>query len=368
MNTYHRQRSDYWLSLAVFGLIVFGLIMIYSVSKYYSLELTNGATDKYFLKKQLETVGIGLLVWIVVQAIDYRYWQKKAGMMFFVTIGLLLLPIILSPFHITSAGRWIVIGGFNFQPAELAKLTFIFYLSGWFAEKGGDLKTIAKLFWPFMLIVGIIALFMLIQKDLGTLSIFVIISASLFVAAGAPLGQIFGGLGIGGILLWLAVKIEPYRMQRLITFLNPGSDSLTTGYHIQNALIAIGSGGLFGLGFGQSRQKYLYLPEAHTDSIFAIICEELGMLRAAVIILVFAFIALRGFKIAKAAPDNFARLVAIGVTIWIFAQVIINIAAMLAIVPLTGIPLPFISYGGTSLVVLLAAIGVLTNISKNRLS
>ncbi len=367
MQSYRRQHSDYWLSLAIFGLIVFGLIMIYSVSKYYSLELTNGATDKYFLKKQLVTVAIGLVVWIVVQAVDYRYWKNRAGTMFFVTFGLLLLPLILKPFGITSAGRWIIIGGFNFQPAELAKLTFIFYLAGLFSEKGGTLKEVAKLFWPFISVVGIIALMMLIQKDLGTMSIFMIISAGLFIAAGAPISQIFGGLGIGGVLAWLAVKIEPYRMQRLVTFLNPGSDSLTTGYHIQNALIAIGSGGLFGLGFGQSKQKYLYLPEAHTDSIFAIICEELGMLRAGVIVLVFVFIALRGLKIAKSAPDNFARLVAIGVTIWIFAQMSINIAAMLALLPLTGIPLPFISYGGTSLIVLLAAVGVLTNISKNRI-
>lgn len=367
MQSYRRQHIDYWLALAIFGLIVFGLIMIYSVSKYYSLELTNGATDKYFLKKQLVTVTIGLFAWIVVQAIDYRFWQKHAKEMFFITFGLLLLPIILSPFGVTSAGRWIIIGGFNFQPAELAKLTFIFYLAGLFSEKGINLKEISKLFWPFISVVGVIALMMMIQKDLGTLSIFVIISASLFIAAGAPVGQIFSGVGIGGVLLWLAVKLEPYRMQRLVTFLNPGSDSLSSGYHIQNALIAIGSGGLFGLGFGQSKQKYLYLPEAHTDSIFAIICEEMGMLRAALIVLVFAFIALRGFKIAKSAQDNFSRLVAIGVTVWIFAQMSINIAAMLALLPLTGIPLPFISYGGTSLIVLLAAIGVLTNISKNQI-
>jgi len=368
MSKYRRQHSDYWLSLAIFGLIVFGLIMIYSVSKYYSLELTDGGTDKYFLKKQLLMVGIGLIVWTVVQSIDYHYWQKQARSMFFVTIGLLLLPTILSPFHITSAGRWINFGTFNFQPAELAKLTFIFYLAGWFSEKGASIKEMTKLFWPFITMLGVIVLLMFIQKDLGTLSVYVIVAASLFISAGAPVNQIFGALGLGGILLWLMIKLEPYRMERLTTFLNPGSDSLTSGYHIQNALIAIGSGGLLGLGFGQSKQKYLYLPEAHTDSIFAIICEELGMLRAAAIILVFVFIALRGLKIAKSAPDNFARFVAIGITVWIFAQMTINIAAMLGLLPLTGIPLPFISYGGTSLIVLLAAVGVLTNISKYQTS
>jgi len=368
MSNFRRQHSDYWLSLAIFGLIVFGLIMIYSVSKYYSLETTDGATDKYFLQKQLLMVMIGLVGWVVVQAFDYHYWQKHAGAMFFITIGLLLLPTILSPFHITSAGRWINFGSFNFQPAELAKLTFIFYLAGWFSEKGNSLKEVAKMFWPFVSILGVIVLLMFIQKDLGTLSIYVIIAASLFVSAGAPINQIFGAVGLGGVLLWLMIKLEPYRMQRLTTFLNPGSNSLTSGYHIQNALIAIGSGGLLGLGFGQSKQKYLYLPEAHTDSIFAIICEELGTLRAALIIMVFVFIALRGLKIAKTAPDNFARFVAIGITVWIFAQMAINVAAMMGLLPLTGIPLPFISYGGTSLIVLMAAVGVLTNISKHRVT
>jgi cell division protein FtsW len=153
-------------------------------------------------------------------------------------------------------------------------------------------------------------------------------------------------------------------MQRLLTFLNSDSHDLGAGYHIKNALIAIGSGGLWGLGFGQSKQKYLYLPEAHTDSIFAIICEELGTLRASLVIAAFCFLALRGFMIAKNTADPFGRMVAVAITVWLFLQMFVNIAAMFSMVPLTGIPLPFISYGGTSLVVLLTAIGVLINISK----
>lgn len=367
MNNLRRQHSDYWLSLAVFGLILFGLIMIYSVSKYYSLEVSHGVTDKLFLKQQLIAVVIGVAVWIYTQAVDYRVWQRYAGAMLFVTFGLLLLPIILYPLGITSGGRWINIGSFNFQPAELAKLSFLIYLCGWFAKAGENLKNIQKLFWPFVAIVGAVALLMLVQKDLGTLAIFVLVSAGVFVMAGAPLYQLIGAAGLGGVLLWLSVKLEPYRMQRLLTFINPGDNSLGSGYHIQNALIAIGSGGFWGLGFGQSKQKYLYLPEAHTDSIFAIICEELGMVRAMFVIFVFAFIAVRGFKIARNAPDTFARLLASGITIWIFIQMVINIAAMFSLVPLTGIPLPFISYGGTSLIVLLAAVGILSNISKHQI-
>ena len=362
-----RQHSDYWLSIAVFGLIIFGLVMIYSVSKYYSLDMTDGRTDKYFLSKQFIFLAVGLVTWVIFQAIDYRYWQRNARAMFFITIGLLLLPIILKPFGVSSAGRWINLGFSNFQPAELAKLTMIFYLAGWLASLKENVKAIERSFWPYIAVVGFVAILMLLQKDLGTLSIFILIASSIIVVAGAPVYQILTGGGLAVFLAWLAIKIEPYRLARLTTFLNPNSVNTAATYQIRNALIAVGSGGLWGLGFGQSKQKYLYLPNAHTDSIFAIICEELGLIRAAVIPLVFTFIALRGFKIAREAPDIFARLVATAITVWIFGQMIINIAAMLSLVPLTGVPLPFISYGGTSLVVLLAAVGVLTNISKNRM-
>lgn len=364
MNNFRKRHSDYWLSLVVFGLIVFGLIMIYSVSKYYSLEITNNQTDKYYLTRQFIAVIIGLFVWIVFQAIDYRFWQKHANKMLFITIGLLFLPLILAPFGLGYGGRWINLGIFPFQPAEVAKLTFIFYLAGWFSKQGESLEKTHEKFWPFVIVIGIIALLMLVQKDLGTLVIFVLIGAGIFAIAGASAFQLILGGGMAVFLMWLAVKIEPYRMERFLTFLNPEKNNLSSGYHIQNALIAIGSGGLWGLGFGQSKQKYLYLPEAHTDSIFAIICEELGLLRAFLVIAVFVFITLRGLKIAKNAPDIFSRLVAFGVTIWFFSQMLINIGAMLSLIPLTGITLPFISYGGSSLIVLLAGVGVLNNIAK----
>ncbi len=361
-----KQHADYWLSLAVFGLIAFGLIMIYSVSKYYSLQETNSATDKFFLNKQFISLLIGIAAWIFFQAIDYKFWQKHSAKMLFFTFGFLLLPFL---FHVGQSGavgaRWIAIFGISIQPAEIAKLTLIFYLSGWIASKGEDLKSIQKIFWSFMIIVGLVAGTMLIQKDLGTLLVIMFISAAILTVAGISISQLVFGGGLTGFLAWLAIKLEPYRMKRLMTFLNPENDTLGAGYHIRNALIAIGSGGLWGLGFGQSKQKYLYLPEAHTDSIFAIICEELGLVRASVVILVFLFIAVRGFKIAANAPDIFSRLVATGIATWLFIQMFINIAAMFSIVPLTGVPLPFISYGGSSLIILLSAVGVLVNISKH---
>jgi len=367
MKEIRKKRQDYLLSLGVFILIAFGLIMIYSVSKYYSLQITDGETDKFYLKKQLNFVGIGLVAWIVFQQIDYRIWQKYSGYMLFATVFLLLLPLL--PFSEQSGvgARWVDLGFTSFQPSEVAKLTLIIYLSGWLASKKVS-NDINKAFVPLIVIIGSIAMLMLIQKDLGTLAAIVFISAAIITMAGLS-GRLlsFGGV-MGVFFVWLAIKIEPYRLQRLLTFLNPENDSLATGYHIRNALIAIGSGGFLGLGFGQSRQKYLYLPEAHTDSIFAITAEELGFVRAALIVLVFAFIALRGYKIAKNAPDNFSMLVATGITTWLFSQMFINIAAMLSLVPLTGVPLPFISYGGSSLVILLSAVGILVNISKSQQS
>lgn len=364
MNQTRKQHQDYWLSLAIFGLIVFGLIMIYSVSKYYSLQLTEEATDKYFLIKQLKWFGLGILTWIIFQNIDYRFWQKQSSFMFYATLILLILPFL--PFGHGGGSRWFGWGSLSFQPSEVAKLTLILYLASWFANKKEDLKAISKMFIPYIILICMISFLMLIQKDLGTLAVMLFIIVSIFIIAGAPLYQLFATGGIGLILFWLSVKIEPYRMQRFLTFLNPNENSLGASYHVRNALIAIGSGGLWGLGFGQSKQKYLYLPEAHTDSIFAITCEELGLIRAGIIVVVFVFIGLRGYKIAASSPDPFARLTAAGITTWIMAQMIINVAAMLSLVPLTGIPLPFISYGGSSLVILLAAVGILVNISKNQ--
>lgn len=357
-----KKRPDYWLALAIFALVLFGLIAIYSVSKYYSLQITDGSTDKYYLSKQLTWVSIGIVIWFVFQGIDYKFWQRQTRFMFIATITLLILPLIFGHDNERSPTRWISIAGQQFQPSELAKLTAIFYLSGWFSSM--EAEDTRKKTLPFFLFVGLLSVLMLLQKDFGTLSVMLGIAGVMYIVAGASAANLAGGLGLAGVLFWLAIKIEPYRLKRFTTFLNPESDTLGSGYHIRNALIAIGSGGLWGLGFGRSKQKYLYLPEAHTDSIFAIVAEELGFLRASLIVLVFGFVGMRGFRIAKHAPDGYASLLATGITTWLVWQAFINIGAMLSILPLTGVPLPFISYGGSSLLILLAASGILINISK----
>lgn len=358
-----KNKPDYLLALAIFALTIFGLIAIFSVSKYYSMQITNNATDKYYLSRQIIFVLVGLIFWFIVQSIDYRFWQKHTKHMLWATIILILLPIFFGFKDGASGARWIGFGAFTFQPSELAKLTLIFYLSGWLGNRKNVLE-LNKISFPFYFVIALISVIMLIQKDLGTLAVLIGIAGAMFAMSGVPVINLFMGGGFAGILLWLAIRVEPYRLSRLTIFLNPDQDLLGSGYHIRNALIAIGSGGMFGLGFGQSKQKYLYLPEAHTDSIFAIIAEELGFLRTSVLVLVICFIAWRGYLIAKRAPDPFSRLVAVGITTWFIWQSFINIAAMLSMVPLTGIPLPFVSYGGSSLVILLIASGVLINISK----
>ena len=362
----NRQRSDYLLSLGIFSLITFGLIMIYSVSKYLSLQITDGASDKLYLSQQLISLAIGVVAWLVLQNIDYTFWKKHSGKALIVIIILLMSVFLFGDTNSSGAQRWIDIFGFRFQPAEIVKLCFIIYLSGWFSVKMDDFKSINKSFWFFIAILGVISFFLLQQKDLGTLSVIVGIAAGIYFTAGASIYNLGIASILGSFIFWLSVRAEPYRMERITAFLNPENATLSTSYHIRNALIAIGSGGLWGLGFGQSRQKYLYLPEAHTDSIFAIIAEELGFFRASIIIVLFAFVAIRGFKIAKEAPDNFGRLMATGIVVWLVFQAFVNIAAMMSLIPLTGVPLPFISYGGTNLVVSLAAVGILLNISRHK--
>lgn len=362
-NDLRKRKPDYWLALAIFALVLFGLIAIYSVSKYYSLQITDGQTDKFYLTKQLTWVGLGIVIWFIFQGIEYKFWQKQTRYMFFATIILLLLPLIFGHQNERSDTRWISVAGQQFQPSELAKLTMIFYLSGWFSSLEQAKLSKSKT-WPFFFLMILISILMLLQRDFGTLSILLGIAGVMYIIAGASAANLAGGIGLAGIIFWLAIKIEPYRLKRFTTFLNPESDTLGSGYHIRNALIAIGSGGLWGLGFGQSKQKYLYLPEAHTDSIFAIIAEELGFFRASLIVIVFAFIGARGFRVAKHAPDTYSSLLATGITTWLIWQAFVNIGAMLSILPLTGIPLPFISYGGSSLLILLAASGILINISK----
>lgn len=357
-------RPDFVLVVLIAILTVIGLVMVSSASVVMSRSIDGGSNSVFI--SQAIWAAVGLVSLFIFSKIDYRLWAKISPILLVVSI-LLLIAVFLPGlgFEHNGATRWINLGFATLQPSELIKLTLILFLASWFEKKGDDVRDFTKGTLPFLVIVGVIAGLIMFQPDMGTASVIVSTAGIMFLLAGASVTHLFGLVLTAAAFIWALIASAPYRLERLMTFMNPSSDSSGAGYQIKQALVAVGSGGLFGLGFGRSRQKFNYLPEAATDSIFAVIAEELGFIRAGLIILVILLFVLRGYKIAKEAPDAFARLVAAGITTWVAAQSFINILAILGLMPLTGVPLPFISYGGTSLVMLLAACGILLNISKN---
>lgn len=362
----HSKKIDKTLLTLVLILLAFGLVMIASAGVIYSE--TRFADAYYFFKHQLFYGVIpGIFVLYMFSRIDYHFWKKISVLFFFVSVIFLIMVFVPGVGNrIYGASRWIQLGPFSFQPSEMAKLSIIIYLAAWLESRGiHRIKDIYEGLLPFLGIMALIGFLIIKQPDTGTLGVIVLTSMAIFFVSGASMKHIFSLGGVGVLMLWILVKVEPYRLDRISTFLDPGADPQGIGYQINQALLAIGSGGLFGVGLGHSRQKFNYLPEPVGDSIFAIIGEELGMIGAMALVILFVALAMRGIKIAKNSPDVFGKLLATGVTMWMVLQAFINISANVALVPLTGIPLPFISYGGTSLVFLMAGVGILLNISKH---
>lgn len=361
-------RDQEWdtVLVAVVGLLlIFGLVMISSAGVIYSQTRFG---DEYFFFKRQFFYGVipGLLALFATSKLDYRIWKKFAVPFFFAAIIFLILVFVPGiGSRIYGASRWIQLGPLSFQPSEMAKLAVILYLAAWLESRGTHrIKDFFEGLVPFAGIMGAIAFLIMKQPDTGTMGVIMLSACAIFFVSGARLAHIGALVSAGIIGLVILVKIEPYRFNRILAFLDPGSDPQGIGYQINQALIAVGSGGILGVGLGRSSQKFNYLPEPVGDSIFAVIGEELGMVGALVLVTLFIMLAMRGLRIAKNAPDEFGRLVAVGITTWIVAQAFINISANIALVPLTGIPLPFVSYGGTSLMFLLASVGILLNISK----
>jgi len=316
--------------------------------------------DKYhFVKEQMISFFIGLCIMFVTSFIHYKRYYYLSLVLLIVTI-ILLIAVFIPGISIKAYGarRWLGFAFFNFQPAELAKLSLIIYLSAWFSnkEKGRLI--------PFLLLISLIVGLVILEPDLGTAVIMVTISIVVYFLSGAPIWQfLFIIPTIILSLIGLAVS-SPYRLRRLTTFFDPNADPLGASYHIRQILISLGSGGLFGIGLGASKQKYQYLPEATTDSIFAIIGEEFGFLGAIILIIMFLIFFYRIVRIAKRAPDRQSYLLASGIFVLFAVQLLINLSAIVALLPLTGVPLPFISYGGSNLIISFTAIGILLNISK----
>lgn len=362
----NKQKSDRFLLVIVLMLIVIGLVAVSSASVVLSFE--RFGHNNYYFYRQLIFAAIGLLSVYIFSKIDYHLWKKWSRPILF--FGLVLLALVLVPaigFRPGAARSWFRISSFLLQPSEFVKLAVIFYLASWFERKKGGESN----FWfgvlPPVLIMGAALFMIILEPDIGTAFILAVIIMVILFAAGAKLQYLGGFILVSLVGLWILIKMVPYRAARIVTFLDPSFDPRGIGYHINQALLAIGSGGLWGYGFGLSRQKHNYLPEPIGDSIFAVMAEELGFIRIGLIVILFAALVLRGLHLAKTAPDKFGRLVAIGVVAWIGMQAFINIGAISGFLPLTGITLPFISYGGSSLLSLCMAVGVLLNISKQRL-
>lgn len=360
MNEMRKHRPDYAFLLIVAALGLFGLLMVLSAGSVQSYQIKGNGY--FYFTQQMEALLLGLIGFSIAQRVHYTVWQKLAWPLMVGAVALLVLVFVPGiGFSYGGASRWINLKIFLLQASEVAKFALVVYFASWFSQKNQDFRV--KLL-PFLLVLAMFAVLVMLQPDLGTTSILLAIGLVMLFTAGAPLRYI--GLtalaGLGAVASLIAVA--PYRINRFLTFLDPAKDTLGTGYHVQQALVAIGSGGLFGLGFNNSLQKHYFLPEPMTDSIFAIIGEELGFFAAALVILTFAYLAVRGLRIARFAPDMFSRLFVTGVITWVVWQAMVNIAAMLSLVPLTGVPLPFISLGGSSLVVLMVAMGVVMNVSK----
>jgi cell division protein FtsW len=350
------------LTLALLG---FGLMGLYSASTVQSFQ-NFGNTTHYIVHQMIYGGGFGLLTLLVLSKIDYHFWQKNLPWLIF--LSLFLLALVKVPglgFSSGGASRWIQYGPIFFQPSELAKLVIIFYLASWAERKQRTLNNFYFGVLPSLIIVGLFALLVIWQPDMGTTLVLMAVSLVMLFAGGINWKYLSLTIVAGLLALYGLVKLAPYRAQRLTTFLDRSVDPQGISYQINQALLAIGSGGLFGYGYGLSRQKHNYLPQVMGDSVFAVTAEELGFLGASIMILLFCLFALKGFAIAKRAPDLFGKMVAFGITSWIVIQTLINIGAMVHLLPLTGIPLPFFSYGSTALIMILAALGILLNISKH---
>lgn len=363
-------KPDYVLLAAVGSLVALGLVMVYSAS--FVEAFTLHKNQYYYLLRQIVGALIGTVGLLLAQRIDYRLWRKYSVQLMGVALLLLFLVLILPSSMTTVNGSrsWIrfgegVFGLFSVQPSEITKLAIIIYFADWLSRRSEKLGNVTYGLIPFGVMLGLVCGLVMLEPDLGTTVVLVIIGGIIYFAAGANLWHLLGAAGLGGVAFWLLVNVIGFRNYRIEAFKDPWKYYDTFGYQPIHALFALGSGGIFGVGLGQGRQKFQWLPQAHTDTILAIIGEELGLIGTLAVLIGFALLAYRGFRIAGRAPNPFAALVAVGITSWLCFQALINVAVTTSLVPFTGLTLPFLSYGSTSLIMSMIGVGILLNISKH---
>lgn len=356
-----RGSLDYPFLILVIVLMGIGLIMLFSAS-YATAYYENKPSTYYFMRQGVFAIA-GLAIMFIVSFMDYRRFRKYSPLLMIIAIALLIIVLLVGKGNYGEK-RWIDLGLFQFQPSEVAKLAVIFMFSSMISVYSEKMHTFKYGVLPFVIILAVISGLMFLEPHLSGAILIVGVGAALMFIGGTHWGWFVGALGAAGVAGFAAISFLDYARQRVQTWLNPFLDPKGDGYQIIQSLYAVGSGGLLGLGFGNSRQKYLYLPEAHNDFIFAIVCEELGFVGATLIIVLFALLIIRGYWIALHARDKFGSLLAAGITTMVALQTVLNIGVVTGVLPVTGAALPFFSYGGTALLILLAEMGVVLSVSR----
>ncbi len=359
----HRRSGDLLLFVAVLALLGVGLVMVYSASSIVAMDRL--ADSAYFLRRQAIWITLGLLAMWIAQSVHYRRLRAYAVPLLLVTLVLLVAVLVPGIGRVAGgARRWIALGPFGFQPVEVAKLALPLFVAQFAVRRGAEVRNLRLGVVPPLVTTGILAGLVLLQPDMGSAVVLGLITLTVLFLAGARIAHL--GLAALAALpaVVLAAATAPYRLRRFSAFLDPWSDPQGSGFHIIQSLLAFGSGGLLGVGLGESRQKFFYLPERHTDFIYAIVGEETGLLGTMSLLLLFAFLAYRGYRISRAAPDRFGSLLAAGLTAAIVGQALVNMGVATGLLPVKGVPLPLVSFGGSSLVMTMIQVGILLNISQ----
>jgi cell division protein FtsW len=357
--------STWYLLVGLVGvLVVIGLVMVLSASSVQS-QREFGSTWSYFLRQSIWTV-IGLVALVVMARIDYRRWRPLVPVLLVISFALLVLVLVPGiGLQVNGARSWLGRGPIRMQPAELVKLALLLFCADLLARRHDRMDDARLTLVPVLVVVGTTAVLMMLQPDLGSTMVMGAIVFSVLFVAGVPLGRLSGVFTVGSAGALVLALSKKYRRDRLLAFLNPSKDPGNTGYQINQSLMGVASGGWWGVGLGESRAKWGFLPNAYSDFIFAIIAEELGLLGALLVVGLFLAFGVIGIRAALRAPDRFGTLVAAGITAWILAQAFINIGGVVGILPITGLTLPFVSYGGTSLLITMAATGLLLNVASH---
>ncbi len=348
----------------VLALLVLGLLLVYSSS--FALGILAFDNANYFVMRQGLWAVVGVAAMLALMRFDYDWLRAVSPLLMLVAIiGLVAVLVPGIGLERNGAQRWISFGPLSGQPSEFAKLALIIYVAAWLSGKETYVKSFALGFVPFVLMVGVVAGLVLLEPDTGTAAVLVLTTVTLFFIAGASLTHLAALVGIGSISSMFLILTASYRADRIVAFLGAEDDPTGIGFHTLQLLIGLGSGGITGLGPGASRQKFFYIPGSHTDGVFAVLGEELGLIGAVGVLMLFAFLIYRGFRVVLGARDEFGALLATGIICWIAYQALINVGGITRAIPMTGIPMPFLSYGGSALAALLAAIGILLSVSKH---